>query len=67
MACAWLRSTITFMQSANQKPAGDEAPPEPPRASLSWIAMLGVVFLTILIAAGCAYLLVNPFFHQHAP
>jgi hypothetical protein len=31
------------------------------------MAMLGLVLLAILVAAGFAYLLVNPFFHQHAP
>jgi len=37
------------------------------RLSLSWTAMLCIVLLAILAAAGCAYLLVNPFFHQHPP
>jgi len=37
------------------------------RASLSWTAMLWIVLLGILAAAGFAYLLVNPFFHQHPP
>jgi hypothetical protein len=34
---------------------------------LSWAAMLAIVALAILVAVGIAYLLVNPFFHQHAP
>ncbi len=40
---------------------------EPKRPSLSWAAMLWIVLLAILAAAGCAYLLVNPFFHQRPP
>jgi len=37
------------------------------RPSLSWTAMLCIVLVAILAAAGCAYLLVNPFFHRHPP
>jgi hypothetical protein len=29
--------------------------------------MLCIVLVAILAAAGCAYLLVNPFFHRHPP
>jgi hypothetical protein len=36
-------------------------------ASLSWTAMLMIVLLAILAAAGCAYLVVYPFFHRRAP
>jgi hypothetical protein len=35
------------------------------RLALSWRAMLVLIMLAILLAAACAYLLVNPFFHQH--
>jgi len=42
-----------------------ETPLKPTPSSMSWAAMLGLVLLAILVAAGCAYLLVSPFFHQH--
>jgi hypothetical protein len=29
--------------------------------------MMALVALAILVATACAYLLVNPFFHQRAP
>jgi hypothetical protein len=32
---------------------------------LSWRAMLAILALAILAAAAIAFLLVNPFFHQH--
>jgi len=35
--------------------------------SSSWGAMLALVLLAMLIAVGAAYLLVKPYFHQHAP
>jgi hypothetical protein len=39
----------------------------PRREGLSWGAMMALVALAILVATACAYLLVNPFFHQRAP
>jgi hypothetical protein len=46
-----------------------EGPQDPERRgrSLSWTAMLWIVLFAILVAAGCAYLVVSPFFHQHVP
>jgi hypothetical protein len=48
----------------NHSPTPEDTPSHKP-SSMSWAAMLALVLLAILVATGCAYLLVNPFFHQH--
>jgi uncharacterized integral membrane protein len=56
---------MTERPPSEQEEPLQEEPVEGQRRSLSWAAMLMLVLLAILLAAGCAYLLVNPFFHQH--
>lgn len=45
---------------------GDDQETGLQRQGLSWRAMLAIVALAILAAMVIAYLLVDPFFHQHA-
>ena len=53
--------------SDTESSGGAEQKPHAGQGGLSWSAMLAIVALAILAAAAIAYLLVNPFFHQHTP
>jgi len=43
----------------------DEQAEHRARGGLSFGLMLAFLFVAIAVAAGLAYLIVNPFFHQH--